>query len=684
MRKRTSKFVVLILCVGVLQTSASQQMAQAAAVPASNDPQTIPFVGITPSSNSWTRLITGISGGPTQMIFDDAGNGWGLQNGNCLVKVVPNAAGTSVTVEPKYGTSGSGCATTPAVSVTAGNNQFNSAGTGTAGGVAWLDSSHILIVTQDRLYTWDVSVTPSLSALSQYSTLGGSKITLDSQGNIYVIQSSANNGTGSQNKIVKILQVSPNTGETVLTAGTTFGNSCGTFGYLVMSPSDILYATCATGGSSSKTFFVNFSTNSLSQFANPYAKGPMAFDAQGNLYIAQTIVIEGGTSWWPILTKYSPTGSVISYWPYNSDREGISIDAAGNLYAYHPWGYIEKVAGTSPPFPPTRVAATAGNTSATVSWLAPSLAGFTTYTATASPGGGTCTTTWPVSTCSIPSLNGGSNYSVSVTASNATGVSAPSGSASVTPYSVAAAPTIGNVTGTSATSVSIPYTAGAINGSAITGFTTTSSPSVVLTLTSAATANPLTYSGTFVVGQAYTFSMTATNGAGPSSSSNPSNSITPNASMQTISFDALTGATLGVSSSPLIRGSASSGLGVTYSSATPGVCAVSGSLISMLSPGMCTITASQAGNGIYSAAASVSQSFLISAKPDDGAAKQKELTEILALIPKIAELTLSLGETTQSLYKQKCVKGKHIKYVKNGAKCPKGYVAFKKSKPMGS
>ena len=66
------------------------------------------------------------------------------------------------------------------------------------------------------------------------------------------------------------------------------------------------------------------------------------------------------------------------------------------------------------------------------------------------------------------------------------------------------------------------------------------------------------------------------------------------------------------------------------------------------------------------------------------AAEQKELTEILALIPKIAELTLSLGETTQSLYKQKCVKGKHVKYVKNGAKCPKGYVAFKKSKPMCS
>lgn len=56
------------------------------------------------------------------------------------------------------------------------------------------------------------------------------------------------------------------------------------------------------------------------------------------------------------------------------------------------------------------------------------------------------------------------------------------------------------------------------------------------------------------------------------------------------------------------------------------------------------------------------------------AREQKELTEILALIPKIAELTLSLGETTKSLYSTKCVKGKVIRYVKKGAKCPKGFI----------
>jgi hypothetical protein len=138
---------------------------------------------------------------------------------------------------------------------------------------------------------------------------------------------------------------------------------------------------------------------------------------------------------------------------------------------------------------------------------------------------------------------------------------------------------------------------------------------------------------------------------------------------QTISFDALIAATLGVSSAPLIRGSASSGLGVSYSSATPGVCVVSGSLISMLNAGTCTITASQAGDGTYSAAASVSQSFLISAKPDDG---QKELMAILTLLPGLASISKNIGDLAVTGM-TKCVRGKLVKRVKLGVKCPKNY-----------
>jgi hypothetical protein len=66
---------------------------------------------------------------------------------------------------------------------------------------------------------------------------------------------------------------------------------------------------------------------------------------------------------------------------------------------------------------------------------------------------------------------------------------------------------------------------------------------------------------------------------------------------------------------------------------------------------------------------------------DNGAAKraaeQQELINILALIPKIGELSLSLGEVTKSLYSTKCVKKTQIKYVKKGARCPKGFVGKK-------
>jgi hypothetical protein len=76
---------------------------------------------------------------------------------------------------------------------------------------------------------------------------------------------------------------------------------------------------------------------------------------------------------------------------------------------------------------------------------------------------------------------------------------------------------------------------------------------------------------------------------------------------------------------------------------------------------------------VAAAAAEAARVAAANAEAARKAKEQKELTEILALIPKIGELTLSLGETTKSLYSTNCVKGKTTKYVKKGAKCPKGY-----------
>jgi hypothetical protein len=124
----------------------------------------------------------------------------------------------------------------------------------------------------------------------------------------------------------------------------------------------------------------------------------------------------------------------------------------------------------------------------------------------------------------------GQSYTFTTTVTNANGTSGSSGSSnSVIPFAATApaAPTIGTVSVTNATTVSVPYTDGAANGSAITSRTITSSPSIALTFTNTS-ASPVTVTGSFVAGTAYTFSLTATNGVGTSSSSSASNSTTPN------------------------------------------------------------------------------------------------------------------------------------------------------------
>jgi uncharacterized delta-60 repeat protein len=59
------------------------------------------------------------------------------------------------------------------------------------------------------------------------------------------------------------------------------------------------------------------------------------------------------------------------------------------------------------------------------------------------------------------------------------------------------------------------------------------------------------------------------------------------------------------------------------------------------------------------------------------AKQQKELLEILSLLPELGKISVNIGETSKALTGTKCVKGKTIKYVYKGAKCPKGFVKKK-------
>jgi hypothetical protein len=79
---------------------------------------------------------------------------------------------------------------------------------------------------------------------------------------------------------------------------------------------------------------------------------------------------------------------------------------------------------------------------------------------------------------------------------------------------------------------------------------------------------------------------------------------------QTISF-ASPGA-LVVGTAATLTASADSGLAVAFASTTTGVCTLSGNLLTLVTAGTCTVTASQDGNSSFAAAPSVSRNFVVS------------------------------------------------------------------------
>jgi Fibronectin type III domain len=186
------------------------------------------------------------------------------------------------------------------------------------------------------------------------------------------------------------------------------------------------------------------------------------------------------------------------------------------------------VTPVGPPGKPTGVAATPGNASASVSWLAPATDGgsaITGYTVASSPSSAGCTTTGALS-CTVSGLTNGQSYTFTVTATNGIGTGPPSDpSAAVTPATVPGAPT--GVTATRGNaSAAVAWSAPASNGGAtITSYTVTASDG---THTCGWTSGQLscTVSG-LTNGVAYTFTVTATNWAGTGSPSGPSNSVTP-------------------------------------------------------------------------------------------------------------------------------------------------------------
>ena len=236
----------------------------------------------------------------------------------------------------------------------------------------------------------------------------------------------------------------------------------------------------------------------------------------------------GGTSTSPVVIALdgSSTGCTLASGIVSFTATGTCVidanQAADANYKVAPQ-VQQTIAVLALPGAATNVAATAGDTSASVSWTAASGNGSTVtgYMVTSSPGGLTCTTA--NTSCSVTGLTNGTSYSFTVVATNANGDGTASGASNgVMPSGhPGAASNVAAAAGD--TSVSVSWTAASGNGSTVTGYTVTSSPGgwTCTTATTSCSVTGLTNA------TSYTFTVVAINYVGAGSSSLPSNSVTP-------------------------------------------------------------------------------------------------------------------------------------------------------------
>ena len=217
----------------------------------------------------------------------------------------------------------------------------------------------------------------------------------------------------------------------------------------------------------------------------------------------------------PCVVTGLTNGTAYTFTVHASNAIGDSVESAPSA----------AVIAATVPGVPTGVSATPGNGHATVSFTAPADDGgsaVTSYTVVSSPGG--LTATCAISPCVVTGLTNGTAYTFTVRATNTVGDSADSApTTAVTPASVPGSPTTVVATA-GAGQASVSFTAPLGNGgSAITGYTVTSSPGG---LTATCTTSPCVITG-LTNGTAYTFTVHATNAIGNSPESSASTAVTP-------------------------------------------------------------------------------------------------------------------------------------------------------------
>ena len=216
---------------------------------------------------------------------------------------------------------------------------------------------------------------------------------------------------------------------------------------------------------------------------------------------------------------------------------------------------------------------------------------------------------------------------------------------------------------------SVSWSAPAFNrGSPITSYTVTSTPGGKTSTVSGTTTSAIV-SG-LSNGTTYTFKVVATNSIGSGPPSAPSNAVIPAPKTnQAITFAAISNKIL--TQSPVtVSPTASSGLPVTLTTTSPSsICTMSGTTITLVGTGSCTIVASQAGNAVYNAAPSVTRTFTILKAPQtitfaNPGAKTMIQRPLTVSATTTSPLTVTLTSTTVSVC---TVSGMTIAFVGTGS-----------------